>query len=88
MLLTGYHGTNPRAANKILREGFKPDSWFAYHIEDARAFGGPVIFEVNFDADKWPRDCIGGPDWQMHHPKRIPPSRIREIHGRLTNDDF
>ncbi len=43
-----YHGTNWRSAQAILREGFKPGTYFAFHLEDAVGYGGPYVFEVGF----------------------------------------
>lgn len=45
-----FHGTNKANAESILKEGFRPDTWFAAHLEDALAFGGNHVFEVALEA--------------------------------------
>lgn len=55
-----YHGTDPCNFDSIMREGFRYDTWFAAHLEDAIAFGGLLVFEVAFD------DPPDG--WQFHCP--------------------
>ena len=65
-----YHGTNREAARSILKEGFWPDTWFATRREDALTFGGPYIFEVDFEDDPILKE------WQFHHPAPIPADRI------------
>jgi hypothetical protein len=64
-----WHGTDEETAQIILREGFKPHTHFAAHIEDALAFGGPFVFDVVFDKP--------APHWQFRPEEAIPPSRIR-----------
>lgn len=75
----GYHGTSPAIASTILREGFKEDCWFALHMEDARAFGGPHILVVDFEESQLPlaedRE-LGTHSWQFHHPGRISADRV------------
>ncbi len=65
-----YHGTTKENAEKILSEGFKPDCWFARHIEDAIQFGGTFIFAVPFETKKMPRS------WQFHVLESIPKTKI------------
>jgi hypothetical protein len=65
-----YHGTDEEAARSILVEGFRPDTWFAQHLEDALAYGGPWVFEVVFPDDV--QEC----GWQFHHLQPIPEDRI------------
>lgn len=63
-----YHGTSKQNARSILKEGFRPDTWFARNLQDAVGFGGSHVFEVVFDSP---------PDhWQFHVPKKIKPDRI------------
>src|SRR5258706_10476613 len=66
-----WHGTDEKTAKIILREGFKPYTHFAAHIEDALAFGGPFVFDVIFDEP--------APHWQFRPEEAIPPSRIRTL---------
>ena len=65
-----YHGTDRKAAKAILREGFKPDTWFAQHLEDAVGYGGVHIFEVVFDVNGLPSD------WQFHNLGVVTVDRI------------
>lgn len=67
----GYHGTDHASAQIILREGFKPWTYFAAHLEDALAFGGPFVFEVWF---RRPPD-----DWQFTVSRRVMPRQIRAL---------
>ena len=66
-----WHGTDEATAQIILREGFKPYTHFAAHMEDAIAFGGPFVFDVIFDE--------APPNWQFRPPERIQPDRIRAL---------
>ena len=73
-----YHGTTREKAKQILANGFKPDCWFARHIEDAVAFGGEIIFAVSFEKRKIPRG------WQFHHLEAYPASNIEYIFEVIT----
>ncbi len=44
-----YHGTNKENAQSILKEGFRPGTYFTWHLEDAIEKGGNYVFEVAFD---------------------------------------
>jgi hypothetical protein len=68
-----FHGTDERAAMKILDEGFADDSWFAMHLEDALMCGGPWVFQVVFDEPACGWDKL---DWQFHDAAPVPPDRI------------
>jgi hypothetical protein len=70
-----FHGTNERAAMKILDEGFAADSWFSLHLEDALMCGGPWVFQVVFDT---PPEGWGDHDsnWQFHDPDPVGDDRI------------
>jgi len=69
-----YHGTDERAAKAILKEGFKPDTWFARHLEDAIGYGGSHIFEVVFKVNGLPSN------WQFHDLERVSVDRIVAYH--------
>ena len=69
-----YHGTDEKASEFILKEGFKPDTWFARHLEDAIGFGGSHIFEVMFNVDGLPSS------WQFHYLARVSADRIVAYH--------
>ena len=65
-----FHGTATKSARKIRRQGFRADSWFAAHLEDALTFGGPHVFQV----------ASGCPDaegrWQVQNRHAIPKDQI------------
>ncbi len=80
-----YHGTNEENAQSILKEGFRPESWFAHHLEDAIDKGGMHVFEVAFDD---PPDY-----WQFFLNKWVKPDRIvgykiYQVEQKLDNDDL
>jgi hypothetical protein len=66
-----YHGTTQEKSELILRDGFKPDCWFARHMEDAVVFGGNVVLVVEFERKLLPKG------WQFHALEIIPPTRIK-----------
>lgn len=75
-LVIVYHGTDQQAAARIAKEGFRPGTYFARHLEDATGFGGEYIFEVAFPkgpADRLSRQKRG---WQFVNPWVVPPSWI------------
>ena len=47
-MFIAYHGTNASNAAKIMKSGFRRDTWYALHLEDALEFGGLHIFGVTF----------------------------------------
>ncbi len=65
------HGTNLRNARKILKEGFKKDTYFARHLEDAIGYGGLYVFEVAYPVVLIPKNC-----WQFLNRERVPPEFI------------
>ena len=73
-----YHGTTLDCARKILAQGFNADSWFAQHMEDAVAYGGPYVFQVVFDASGLPIGDDGMPCWQFHVPASVSSRAIRK----------
>jgi hypothetical protein len=64
-----YHGTTKENAEQILQDGFRADSWFAAHLEDALLYGGNHVFGVKFEPP--PADL-----WQFHFVDSIPVERI------------
>lgn len=48
-----YHGTSKENARSILKQGFRPETWFAHHLEDAIGLGGQHVFAVKFDPDRF-----------------------------------
>lgn len=74
MISKVYHGTNEYAAEMILIEGFKADSWFAVHLEDAICFGGDYVFEVALEWDEKSDE-----DWQFHVLEPIPAKKIIKL---------
>lgn len=68
-----YHGTNQVNARKILKDGFKKDTYFALHLEDAIGYGGLYVFEVAYPLGRIPEGC-----WQfMCDVLVIPKSIVR-----------
>lgn len=74
-----FHGTNITAALRIEEEGFRPDTWFARHLEDALAYGGNHVSLVAFDD---PPD-----DWQFHVLEAVPRERIVK-RWRIEYEEF
>ena len=73
-----YHGTTKENADKILKEGFIPGTYFGKHLEDAINFGGEYAFHIWFSED--PNDY-----WEWRNSKHIPPERIVYLdHFKLT----
>jgi len=79
-----YHGTNEENAQSILKEGFRPESWFARHLEDAIEKGGIHVFQVAFDDP---------PDhWQFSFedtwikPDRIVSYKIYRVEQKIENE--
>ena len=63
-----YHGTTRKNARSILKQGFRPETFFARNLQDAVGFGGSHVFEVAFD---------DVPDhWQFFLLEWIKPDRI------------
>jgi len=75
--ILAYHGTNKKAADSILKNGFNKGSWFAYHLEDALAFGGNYVFVVWFDKKKF--NNTGKKDWQFWTQERISVESIKSL---------
>ncbi len=72
-----YHGTKKENAEKILVEGFNPNTYFAYHLEDAIEFGGNYVFRVEFDEIKF--DNCDENRWQFWVQNRIAPDKIHQL---------
>ena len=71
--MRAFHGTDtPEKRDSILREGFREGTWFAFNIRDALHYGGPYVFEAEFD----PALFSEGVDWQFHILKPLPASVI------------
>ena len=68
-----FHGTTEKNAKKIQKEGFKKNTWFALHLEDALEFGGEYVFMVGF------YDEVSLYYWQFKTKDKIPPSRIKSL---------
>lgn len=71
-----YHGTNQENAQSILKQGFRPETWFAYKLENAIVFGGNHVFEVEFDLDEF-NNIDDDPDpWQFFLTEWVKPDKI------------
>ena len=68
-LIIVYHGTSKKNSETIIEEGFKPNTYFALHLEDAIGYGGRCVFEVAH-----PKRLAK--TWQFTCKEHIPPSQI------------
>jgi hypothetical protein len=75
-----FHGTQPENVEAIKQDGFKEGTYFARHMEDAVAFGGPCVFSVNVHFETPPLD-----GWQVICANAIPPAAIRD-YTEVAND--
>lgn len=64
-----YHGTNLKAALKILKGGFRVNTWFSPYLNVSLDQGGPFVFYVYFE-NKTPDN------WQWFTREHIPASNI------------
>ena len=73
--MIAYHGTNKEAARSIIREGFRPETYFAYDKYAAIIYGGPYVFAVKFcdDPAMWHGEEDG---WQFHTDIHLPTTTI------------
>ena len=76
-----YHGTNREAALKIVEEGFKPETYFGEHREDAIEYGGGYVCEVAF-----PASVKSEAGWQMVMPDRVPPECIVSLRCYIVEE--
>ena len=67
-----FHGTTKENYESILKNGFKPGTFFAQHLEDSIHMGGDVAFEVIFYEK--PTEY-----WEYICSETIPPNRIRTV---------
>ena len=77
-----FHGTNKKAADKIVAEGFNVGTYFAFHLEDALAFGGDHVFFVRFEEGGFK----GEDSWQFHLRDHIPPDKIWKLVRYLSTE--
>jgi hypothetical protein len=75
-MIIAYHGTDRARADSILLKGFRPYTYFAAHLEDALAFGGPFVFEVWF---RRAPAIANHSVWQFKVARTIPPRQIRSL---------
>ena len=68
---TYYHGTNKKNANKILKTGFKPGTYFTWDLHSALTMGGKYVFGIYF-SDKKPKKDY----WEWRNIKTIGPQKI------------
>jgi len=67
-----FHGVNNlKKAERILKEGFKPNTYFALHFEDALEYGGKYIFYVVLKCDD--------KNWQPRPRKVVSTGRITRL---------
>jgi len=77
-MLYCYHGTNEENAKLILETGFRPGTYFAYHLEDALEFGGKYVFRVEFEEDKF-SNAEDRDRWQFWIVNTILPDKIKSL---------
>jgi len=65
-----YHGTKKDFVDDILKNGFKPNTYFALNLADALEFGGEYIFYVILKLDEKDKN------WQPRCKRTITPTRI------------
>lgn len=70
-----YHGTTKEKAEKILREGFKPWSYFAKDLCEALMYGN-YVFEVAMEHKHAPKWFEHFRCWQIKNRKQILPTQI------------
>ena len=73
-----FHGTRKRAVKGILCKGFRKDTYFARHLEDALEFGGPYVFFVRFEENEFVGLRWNG-WWQFHPSRAIPATKIEKV---------
>lgn len=80
-----FHGTDQKAAQKILKTGFKKGTYFAAHLEDAIEFGGDHVFEVALSFKEGDSS-----EWQITVARPVPPRFIVRLqrHAPVTVRDF
>jgi len=66
-----YHGTSKENTEIIKRNGFKPNTYFALHLEDALEFGGEYIFYVILECDD--------KNWQPRPARKVSKNRITRL---------
>lgn len=79
-----YHGTDEATAKKILKNGFKPDTFFATHLEHALGYGGKYIFEVAIESDIIPKV----PDWEFVGTPTVPSSQTNSQYWEFVSADI
>lgn len=70
-----YHGTKFKyTADQILKDGFKPWTFFSKDLNDAQGMGGKYVFTVVFDKADIPDN------WQVRCENQISTDRIIQLH--------
>jgi len=71
-----YHGTSKEKAESILKEGFKPWTYFAKDLSEALMYGGGYVFEVVMEHKGAPEWFEHFRCWQIMNRKHIPITKI------------
>lgn len=87
-LTTAYHGTTKENYDTILLKGFRVGSYFAYNLADSLTFGGPWVFQVAFDSDRFNPSAEPDDHWQFHTQEHIPADRIVSGFHLTKKDHF
>lgn len=83
-----YHGTSKENANKILKDGFDPYTYFAKNLRDAINMGGEYIFEVMFEHKIAPNWFENFRCWQIRNKQHIPPNNIVSLKQYSISEIF
>lgn len=75
-LTTAYHGTTKENYDIIQQDGFKVGSYFAWNLADSLEFGGPWVFQVAFEEERFNNMDDPNSNWQFHTREIIPSDRI------------
>jgi len=83
-----YHGTNKENAEMILKEGFKPGTYFAKNLAEALMYGGGHVFEVLMKHKHDPYWFEHFRCWQISNKNHLPISKIITLRVYSRKDIF
>lgn len=82
-----FHGTTKEKADKILKEGFKPWSYFSKDLAEALMYGD-YVFEVLFEHKYSPTWFEHFRSWQIKNRKHISPTQIITLRKYSSEEVF
>jgi len=83
-----YHGTTKENADKILKEGFKPWTYFAKNLAEALYYGGGYVFAVAIEHNKSPEWFENWLGWQIMNHEHIPITQIVNLRKYSREEIF